>query len=186
MIGLRDSRGWVSKQINWIDLLSNVLQIRRTSQFIGHLGVTVWSDLIDGSDETIHREPLWLSHVCRIANGRVRWCHVCMCYKTRETAAVGLWYNAPDAFHCELISTVITPWWTVMIISLTPHKATCVIGDLVDSASTRSTRDIPHAFDPTHHLRPRRVQLKIRVEHSPTRRKWKRMLGYIRCDEIKG
>ena len=50
----------MSKQINWIDLLSNALQIGRTSQFIGHLGVTVRLDLIDGSDETVHRESLRL------------------------------------------------------------------------------------------------------------------------------
>ena len=48
----------MSKQINCIDLLSNALQIRRTSQFIGHLGITVRSDLINGSDEMVHREPL--------------------------------------------------------------------------------------------------------------------------------
>ena len=48
----------MSKQINCIDLLLNTLQIERTSQFIGHLGVTVRSVLIDGSDETVHREPL--------------------------------------------------------------------------------------------------------------------------------
>ena len=42
----------MSKQINYIDLLSNALQIGRTSQFIRHLGVTVRSDLINGSDET--------------------------------------------------------------------------------------------------------------------------------------
>ena len=40
-LGLRDSRDLVSKQINLIDLLSNALQIRRTSQFIGILGITV-------------------------------------------------------------------------------------------------------------------------------------------------
>ena len=48
----------VSKQINWIDLLSNALQLGRTYQFIGHLGVTVRSDLIDGSGKMVHREPL--------------------------------------------------------------------------------------------------------------------------------
>ena len=51
----------MSKQINCIDLLSNALQIGRTSQFIGHLGVTVRLDLIDGSDETVHREPFRLN-----------------------------------------------------------------------------------------------------------------------------
>ena len=56
-IGSRDLRKSVSKQINWIDLLSNALQIRRPSQFIGHLGVPVRSDLIDGFDDTVHPEP---------------------------------------------------------------------------------------------------------------------------------
>ena len=47
----------MSKQINCIDLLSNTLQIGRASQFIGHLGIIVRLDLIDGSDETVHHEP---------------------------------------------------------------------------------------------------------------------------------
>ena len=51
----------MSKQINWIDLLSNALQIGRTSQFIGHLGVTVQLISIDGSDETVHCEPFQLN-----------------------------------------------------------------------------------------------------------------------------
>ena len=54
----------MSKQINCIDLLSNALKIRRTSQFIGHLGVTVRLDLIDRSDETVYREPFRLN-LCR-------------------------------------------------------------------------------------------------------------------------
>ena len=156
------------------------------SQFIRHLGVTVQSDLINRSDETVHRELLWLSRICQIADGHTRWCHVCMRYITHETAAVGSRSDASDALHRDLILTVITPWSTVTFISLTPHKATCVIVDPVDSASTRSTRDIPRAFNPTHLLRPRGLQLKIRVEHSSTQRKRKRMLGYITCDEING
>ena len=44
----------MSKQINWIDSFSNALQIRRTSLFIGYLGVTVRWISIDGSDETVH------------------------------------------------------------------------------------------------------------------------------------
>ena len=52
----------MSKQINWIDFLSTALQIGRTSQFIGHLGVTVRLTSIDGSDETVHREPFQLNH----------------------------------------------------------------------------------------------------------------------------
>ena len=46
----------MSKQINWIDLLSNALQIVRTSLFILILGVTVRWISIDGSDETVHCE----------------------------------------------------------------------------------------------------------------------------------
>ena len=51
----------MSKQINWIDLLLNGLQIERTSLFIMYLGVTVRLDLIDGSDGTVHRKPLRLN-----------------------------------------------------------------------------------------------------------------------------
>ena len=34
---------------------------------------------------------------------------MCMRYKARETAAVGSRSDARDAFHSDLISTVITP-----------------------------------------------------------------------------
>ena len=50
----------VSKQINWIDLLSNALEIRRTSLFIQILGVTVRLFLINCYDETVHRGPFQL------------------------------------------------------------------------------------------------------------------------------
>ena len=49
------------KQINWIDLLSNALEIRRTSLFIQILGVTVRWISIDGLDETVHCEPFHLN-----------------------------------------------------------------------------------------------------------------------------
>ena len=48
----------MSKHINCIDLLSNRLQIERTSLFIVYLGHNRPIRLIDGSDETVHREPL--------------------------------------------------------------------------------------------------------------------------------
>ena len=51
----------VSKQINWINFLSNALQIGRTSQFIGYLGITVRLSSIDGFDETVHRERFQLN-----------------------------------------------------------------------------------------------------------------------------
>ena len=47
----------MSKQINWTDLLSNALQIGRTSQFVGHFGVTFRLESTDGSDEMVHHEP---------------------------------------------------------------------------------------------------------------------------------
>ena len=59
--GSRDSRVLVSKQINWIDFLSNAFEIGRTSQFIQILGVTVRWISIDGLDETVHREPFHLN-----------------------------------------------------------------------------------------------------------------------------
>ena len=62
----------MSKQINCIDLLSNGLQIRRTSLFILYLGVTVRLDLIDGFDETVHRELLRLNHCFPIIDGALR------------------------------------------------------------------------------------------------------------------
>ena len=46
----------VSEGIHWIDLLSNTLEVGRTSIFIHILGVTVRWISIDGSDETVHRE----------------------------------------------------------------------------------------------------------------------------------
>ena len=54
----------MSKRINWIDLLSNTLQIGRTSLFILFLGVTVRRTSIYGSDETVHRESFHLNRDC--------------------------------------------------------------------------------------------------------------------------
>ena len=51
----------MSQQVNWIDSFLNGLQIGRASCFIGHLGVTVRLTSIDGSDETVHREPFHLN-----------------------------------------------------------------------------------------------------------------------------
>ena len=51
----------MSNQINWIDFLLNTLKIGRTSQFIGHLGVTVRLNSINGSDETVHHELFQLN-----------------------------------------------------------------------------------------------------------------------------
>ena len=56
----------MSKQINWIDFLSNALQIGRTSLFIGYLGVTVRLNSINDSDETVHREAFQSNPGCLI------------------------------------------------------------------------------------------------------------------------
>ena len=79
----------MSKQINWIDFLSNVLQIRRTSLFIGYLSVTVRWISIDGSDEMVHREPFHLN--------RGRPIHVDKRYITHLIAAVGSRSDDQDA-----------------------------------------------------------------------------------------
>ena len=50
-------------------LLLNGLQIGRSSLFILYLGITVRLDLIDGSDEMVHREPLRLNHCRSIVDG---------------------------------------------------------------------------------------------------------------------
>ena len=62
----------MSKQINLIDLLSNALQIGRTSQFIGYFGRNRPIELMNGSDETVHREPLRLSRDHSISDGVLR------------------------------------------------------------------------------------------------------------------
>ena len=64
--------------------------------------------LINSSDEMVYREPLRLSHIRWITDGRARWCHVFTHYKTLETTTVGLRSDASDAFPVHLISTVIT------------------------------------------------------------------------------
>ena len=53
---MRDLSVFVPKHINWIDLLLNASEIRRTSLFIQILGITVRWISIDGLDETVHRE----------------------------------------------------------------------------------------------------------------------------------
>ena len=80
----------MSKQINWIDLLLNALQIGRTSQFIGHLGVTVRFISIGGSDETVHREPFLLNHDRPILMNRSEESTSSCVMKRINIAAIGL------------------------------------------------------------------------------------------------
>ena len=95
---MRDSRVLVSKQINWIELLSNALQIGRTSQFIGHLGITVRLNSIDGSNETVHRELFQLDRSHLILMERLdesTWSCVMKCIRS---ASVGSRSDDYDAF----------------------------------------------------------------------------------------
>ena len=79
----------MSKQINWIDSFSNPLQIGRTSLFIGYLGVTVRWISIDGSDETVHREPFHLNRGRLILMEGLDLIHVDKRYITHLIATVG-------------------------------------------------------------------------------------------------
>ena len=54
---------------------------------------------INGSDETVHREPFSLSRDRSIAIGRVRCRHVATRFKTREMLAVRSWSDGSDAFQ---------------------------------------------------------------------------------------
>ena len=99
----------MSKQFNYIELLSNALQIGRTSQFIGILGITVWS--------------IWSTALMKrsIANryGLVVfvWSPMersdeatCLrIIKRLENTSVRSWSDASNAFWSRLILTVITP-----------------------------------------------------------------------------
>ena len=91
---MQDSSVLVSKQINRIDFLSNALQIGRTSLFIQILGVTVRWISINGSDETVHREPFHLNRGRPILMEGLDLIHVGERYITHLIAAVGLQYDA--------------------------------------------------------------------------------------------
>ena len=87
----------MSKQINWIDSFSNALQIRRTSIFIGYLGITVRWISIDGSDEMVHLEPFHLNHDRSILMEGLDLIHVDKRYKMHLITAVGSQSDALDA-----------------------------------------------------------------------------------------
>ena len=87
----------MSKQINWINLLSNALQIGRTSLFIHILGVTVRWISIDGSDETVHGEPFHLNRGRPILMEGLDLIHVGERYITHLIAVVASQSDALDA-----------------------------------------------------------------------------------------
>ena len=66
-------------------MLRNVKNIAIYTQF----GRNRLIQSINGSDETVHREPFSLSHDRSIAIGRVRCRHVAARFKTRQMLAVG-------------------------------------------------------------------------------------------------
>ena len=118
----------MSKYINLIDFLSNTLQIRRTSQFIGILGVTVRLKMINSSDETVHSELLLLTRGRLITIGRVRWSHVDAHYKMhrnrccwiaiRHSWCVSVCFNLDSYNSCDNRYRLNAIRWT-------PIKAPC-------------------------------------------------------------
>ena len=87
----------VSKQTNWIDLLSNALEIERTSLFIQILGVTVRWISNDGLDEMVHRELFHLNHGRLILIEGFDFIHVDKRFITHLIAAVGSRSDDQDA-----------------------------------------------------------------------------------------
>ena len=163
----------MSKQINWIDLLSNALQIGRTSLLILFLGVTVRWTSIDSSDETVHHEPLHLNCDRSILMERLdqsAWISV----RKRITSA-----------SLDRDPTLRMPSCALNLSRYNSLLKPCALdGDPVDHESTWSTRLIDKPFDPMLLLRPRHLHLKLRVELSPTQKKLMRKGGYIRSDKI--
>ena len=81
----------VSRQLDYSKSSKNVLQCRRTSQFIADFGVIVRSGVsswINSSDETHRCESLQLSHGHWIGDGSSRFCHIAREEETHETSYV--------------------------------------------------------------------------------------------------
>ena len=75
----RDSRDLMFRQFDYSKKCKNALHCRRTSQFIGTLGVIVglrFNSSINDSDERPSFESLRLSCVRWMFNGPLRFCHV--------------------------------------------------------------------------------------------------------------
>ena len=87
----------MSKQINWIDLLWNALEIRKTSLFIQILGVTVRWISIDDLDELVHHEPFHLNRGRLILMEGLDLIHVDKHFITHLIAAVGSRSDDQDA-----------------------------------------------------------------------------------------
>ena len=98
----------MSKQFNLIESLSNALQIRRTSQFIGYLGVT---HRLNRSTALMKRLIVNRYHLVPSVGspmeGRDEATSMRV-IKRIETVTVGSQSNALDAFSVRLIITVIT------------------------------------------------------------------------------
>ena len=71
------------------EIIQECLQKSRNTSFYRRIGRNRPITLINGSDETIHHEPLPLSRGHPIAVGCVRRGHVLVRYKTREMPSVG-------------------------------------------------------------------------------------------------
>ena len=71
------------------EILQECLQKSKNTSVYRRIGRNRPIALINGSDETVHHEPLPLSRGFPIAIRRVRRGHVLRCYKTSETSSVG-------------------------------------------------------------------------------------------------
>ena len=65
-MGLRESRGEVSRQINCFDFQLEWFRNRKNTSFYRNFGRNRPIEKIDGYDETVHRGPFQLSHSCPI------------------------------------------------------------------------------------------------------------------------
>ena len=139
----------MSKQINWIDLLLNALQIGRTSQFIGYLGVTIRLSSIDGSDETVHREPFQLKRdhlILMERSDESTWIYV-----MKRITSPSLDRDPTLRMHSPALN----------LNRYNPSSKTRALdGDLMDHESTRSTRTNRWALDPMLLHRPRHLHFK--------------------------
>ena len=71
------------------EIIQECLQKSKNASIYKQIGRNRPISMINGCDETVHHEPLPLSHDRSIAIGRVRRSHVLRRYKTRETSSVG-------------------------------------------------------------------------------------------------
>ena len=95
-MGLRDSRGEVSKQTNCFDFQLKCLTNRKNTLFYRAFGRNRLIETIDDYDGTVHRGPFQMSWPSDLDEG-LRLIRVNTCLKTHRLAAVGSRSDDPDA-----------------------------------------------------------------------------------------